>query len=187
MQETPDRPQGSPHWNMQGKKDTWSMKPWCLSERLNHAPDLWNNTNNFHKTKLEGYVRVFLGFASMLFLHSLAAQCCQFHSFRYCAGECMCEERLDGWLRVYSQRLHLCYCYLWFCYRSCPAHSRGLLWVCEHKGWRTGCLTFYKNLRRQVIICTLELHLCSSVPLVSLLGMEILTLLMLAESEVYFW
>lgn len=48
-------------------------------------------------------------------------------------------------------------------------------------------MTFYKNLRRQVIISTLELHLFSSVPLVSVLGMEILTLLTLAESEVYFW
>lgn len=99
----------------------------------------------------------------------------------------MYEKRLDDWQILYSHRVHLCYCYLWFCYTSCPARSRGLLWVCGHKDWRTGCLRFYKNLRRQVIISTLELHLCSSVPLVSLLGMEILTLLTLPEPEVYFW
>lgn len=156
-----------------------------LTERLGYAPDLWNNATNFLTKKLEVYVIFFPKLCMYVFFQSLAAQGCQFHSFRYSAVENIYEERLHGWQIIYSPRVHLCYPCFW--YTSYPAHSRGLLWALGQKGWRTECMTFYKNLRRQVIISTLELHFFSLVPLVSLLGMEILTLLALAESEVYFW
>lgn len=72
-----------------------------LRERLGHAPDLWNNANNFLTIKLEVYVIFSPKLCTYAFFQSLAAQGCQFHSFRYCAVENTYEERLDGWQYIF--------------------------------------------------------------------------------------
>lgn len=78
------------------RHEVWSYAV-RLTERLGHAAGLWNNANNFLTIKLEVYVIFSPELRTYALFQSLAAQGCQFHSFRYCAVENTYEERLDGW------------------------------------------------------------------------------------------
>lgn len=120
------------------------------------------------------------GLYKYAFFQSLTALGCQFSSFRYSAVEM---DWLDGWQIRWYHRVNLCQYSSCFCCTSSAASSREL----GHKGWRSGYLTSYKNLRRQVIFSVLELHLCSLFYLVLLSGMKMLALLTQTESQVYFW